>query len=331
MVKRVSSIEVARAANVSQSTVSRALSGRGFVSLETRTKVLDAARQLGYQTNMLASALSSQRSNIVAIIMGHLMNPFYPYVLERMTLQFHSTGRQTLLFVVDRDQQVDDTLPLVLRYQVDAIVITSATLSSQMSDRCASLGIPVVLFNRYVPGSQASVVCCDNVAGGRLVAETLLDHGHHFPAYIAGDPDSSTNRDRARGFCDVLKERGYDRCLQEQGAYTYESGYAAALKLLQGDDPPDAIFCANDIMGIGAIDAAREVGVAVPEELSIIGFDDIPMASLPAYSLTTIRQPVDAMIETTEKLLTRHLAKRRAKPEVKFLEPSLVVRGSARV
>ena len=144
---------------------------------------------------------------------------------------------------------------------------------------CTQRGTPLMLFNRYVRGAQAGAVCCDNVAGGQLVADMLIKAGHRRLAYIAGKHNTSTNVDRARGFSERLHELEYGPFLREPGEYTYESGYAAAQRLLERDDPPDAIFCANDITALGAIDAARDLGVVIPDELSIVGFDDIPAAS----------------------------------------------------
>ena len=168
--KKTSSNDVARVARVSQSTVSRVFSQSDAVTQKTKDKVLAAARKLGYKPNAIARSLITRRTDIVGIVMADITNPFYPTVLEKLTQRLQSTGRRALLFNVNPDRDVDDTLPLLLQYQVDAIVITSATISSEMTDECVRLGTPVILFNRYVPGVQVSAVSCDNVAGGRLVA-----------------------------------------------------------------------------------------------------------------------------------------------------------------
>jgi DNA-binding LacI/PurR family transcriptional regulator len=330
--KKATSIDVARLAGVSQSTVSRTFSGNGGkVSPETQKKVLTAARELGYTPNVIAKSLSTQRTSIVGIVMADITSPFYPYVLELFITELQKIGRQVLLFTAGPHQEVDDTLPLVLQYRVDALIITSATLSSEMADKCAWEGTPVILFNRYVPGANASAVSCDNVAGGRLVADLFLDAGHTRPAYIAGVKNASTNIDREKGFIGRLKERGLTEWLREQGAYTYESGYECARRLLQRDDPPDAIFCANDITALGAIDAARDLQVRIPEDVSIVGFDDIPAASWSAYSLTTIRQPVDQMVAATLEILTERIEHPETKLVTRLVPGSLIPRTSARL
>jgi DNA-binding LacI/PurR family transcriptional regulator len=164
------------------------------------------------------------------------------------------------------------------------------------------------------------------------VANLLLDAGHKHLAYIAGKHNTSTNIDREKGFTDRLRERGVADWLREQGDYTYDSGYQAACQLLQRAIPPTAIFCANDIMALGALDAARTACERqVPEDVSIIGFDDIPAANWPAYNLTTIRQPVNRMISATLDLLKERLDNPQAEPVLKLLPGVLVTRGSARI
>lgn len=329
--EKVTSRDVAQLAGVSQSTVSRTFSNDSMVALETRRKVLAAAQQLGYTPNAIARSLITHRTNIVGIVMTQITSPFHPYVLEKFIAKLQQLGRQALLFTAAPNQEVDDILPLVLQYQVDGLIIMGATLSSEMADECARQGTPVILFNRYIPGANACAVSCDNVEGGRLVANLLLDAGHRRLAYIAGPENTSTNRDREKGFSDRLWERGVTRWLRQQGRYTYDSGYEAARRLLERDDPPDAIFCASDIIALGVMDMARDLGVKVPDELSIIGFDDIPSASWSAYSLTTIREPVNQMVDATLDLLLERLDGPEIEPVVKLLPGTLIERRSARL
>lgn len=330
--KQVTSIDVARLAGVSQSTVSRTFSSDGKVSAETRKRVLIAARKLGYKPNVIARSLSKQSTRIIGIVIVRFTNPFYALMVREFTRRLQDLGYWTLLLNVRHGREIDDALPMALQYQVDGLIITSATLSSQMADDCVRSGTPVVLFNRYALGTRANAVCCDNVAGGRLVADTFLDAGHQRIAYIAGEEGSSTNVDREKGFIDRLQERGHAVWLREEGgAYTYEAGYEAAKRLLEGDDPPDAIFCANDLIAMGALDVARhELGIQVPEELSIIGFDDIPQANWPAYSLTTVSQPIDRMVDTTIDVLMSAIQAPDADTIMKWIPVSLINRGSAR-
>ncbi len=302
MVRRgaATSSDVARLADVHQSTVSRALSGDVRVSAETRRRVQDAAAALGYTPNAIARSLITRRTNIIGIVTADITIPFQPYALEKFIQKLQAMGRQTLIFTAAPDQTVDDLLPTALQYQVDALIVTSATLSSRALYDCSRSGTAVVLFNRYMEGGLVSSVSCDNLAAGRMVADFLLDAGHQRLAYMAGDPDSSTNRDRQRGFLTRLWERGAAKPLVvENSRYTYDAGYAAASRLLGRGDPPDAVFCSSDGLALGTIDAARELGIAIPERLSVVGFDDVPMAGWNAYGLTTVRLPVEEMIDAT--------------------------------
>lgn len=331
MNRKVTSIEVARRAGVSQSTVSRVFStGSPNVSSEARDRVLKASRELGYQPNAIARMMSTRQTNIIGIVMATITSPFYPYVLEKFLRELQAIDRQVLLFTASETQSVDDLLPLALQYQVDALIITSATLSSEMAAISMQRGTPVILFNRTVSAPNVSAVCADNVAGGRLAADVLLDSGHRRPAFIAGIQDTSTSQERERGFSERLRERRVGRWLRQQGNYTYESGYAAAQALLDQPEPPDALFCANDIMAIGALDGLRARGVRVPDEISVIGFDNIPMAGWGAYQLTTISQEVDQMIARTIALMQALIEAPDQPARVEHVPGRLIVRASVR-
>ncbi len=330
--KRVSSVDVARLAGVSQAAVSRTFTPGGSVSDKTRQKVLAAAKKLGYTPNVIARSLIQQSTKIIGIVMVRFQNPFYSKVLGEFTRKLNEMGYRTLLLNVAHSKEIDEALPMALQYQVDGIIITSATLSSKMADGCLQAGTPVVLFNRYDSSGNFNAIYCDSVGGGRIVADALLDAGHQRLAFIAGEKDTSTSRDREKGFTERIQERGCKVFLRESGGdYTYEAGYSAAERLLKRKKRPDAIFCANDLLAMGAMDYARgQLGIRVPQELSIIGFDDIPMASWPGYSLTTIKQPVDWMVDATIERLIRAIQAPVAEIVMKKVHGILVERDSAR-
>jgi DNA-binding LacI/PurR family transcriptional regulator len=251
-------------------------------------------------------------------------------VLEKFLGRLQQSGRQSLLFTASADQKVDDILPQILQHQVDALIVTSATLSSDMAAQAARAGMPIILFNRTILGSQASAVCADNVEGGRQIANLLLDSGHQRLAYISGIANTSTNIDREKGFSDRLRERGMLHWQRAEAHYTYQSGYDAALSLLASNDHPDGIFAANDITALGAMDAACALGLRVGEDVSIAGFDDIPMAGWNAYNLTTIRQDVDTMIDRTIELMLEKIADPTSPATLRLVSGQLIVRGSVR-
>ena len=191
---QVTSIDVAKLAGVSQPTVSRAFDPESPVSPNTRARVLAVAAELGYTPNVIARSLKSRNTNIVGIIMANLTSSFfYPNVLEKFTQQLQSRGKQVLLFGAPPDRPVDEILPQVLGYQVDALVIASTTPGEAIIEECARIGTPVILFNRFAPQTQANVVGCDNENGGQQVANALLDGGHDCIAYLAGISSTATN------------------------------------------------------------------------------------------------------------------------------------------
>ena len=330
--KKATSIDVAKAAGVSQSVVSRAFTPGGKVAPATRKKVLEVAGKMGYQPNAMARGLVTQRSNIVGIVIGDITNPFYPQVLMKFSEKLQAMGKQVLLLNVSGDQSTDTALLLALQYRVEAIIVTSVTLTSKLSKAFTESGVPIIFFNRYadLPGMVA--VSCDNVGGGREVADALLRAGHRRFAYIGGKPDTSTNQDRRKGFMDRLKASGFDLIFSVEKEYSYDWGYHTARYLLGQKERPDAMFCANDIIALGVLDAARqELGTRVPEEVSVVGFDDIPAASWPAYALTTVMQPVDRMVDATLEVLVEQLSDTNANCGVKLLPGILVERASARL
>ncbi len=304
IVRPVTSVDVARAAGVSQATVSRVFTPGSRITGPMRERVLATALALGYRPNAIARGLASQRSRMIGIVMGNMRNPFYPQVLELFSDVLRGTGRQVLLFTVRDGETVDDLLPELLQYQVDGVVIASANLSSGMARNCASLGTPVVLFNRVSKDAEVSSVCCENRVGGRLAADILAQAGHRRLAFLAGTADTSTNTERLTGFTERCGELGLPEPLVEPGAYTYEAGFAAMARALEAGTAPDGVFCANDIIALGALDAARQGGLVPGRTVSVLGFDDIALATWPNYRLTTIRQDIQAMVRKAVQVLT---------------------------
>lgn len=329
--RRVTATDVARLAGTSQSAVSRVFTPGTSVSAETREKVMAAAAQLGYRPNAIARSLITRRSRIVAVAMAYLNNQFYPDVLEALSDRLQAQGYQILLFTADRHAAADPMLEQVMRYQVDAIVLASTSLSSAFARECRQAGVPVVMFNRTMDDPGLLSVTGDNERGGHTIARFLLAGGHRRPAFIAGLEASSTNRDRERGFTRALAEAGQGAPLRAVGHYSFEGAAEATRELLRRQDRPDAIFCANDHMAIACIDVARhEFGLAVPEDLSVIGFDDIGPARWPSYNLTSYSQPLLPMVEATVQVLLECMEDPSRQMNSVVLKGQLVVRGSAR-
>ncbi|MBB3395999.1 LacI family DNA-binding transcriptional regulator [Rhizobium sp. BK060] len=293
--------DVAKFANVSQSAVSRVLSG-GSVSEPLRKKVIDACEKLGYVVDLGARALVRGSSNMVAVVVANIMNPFYPYILDKLTLRIQSGGFEVLLLNASGGRDIDELVPIVLQYKVRSAIIMTSSLSSRMAKKLEEHKIPTVMLNRYSTISSGNSVACDNLAGGRLVADEFLKRGFKSVAYVGGAAGSSTNLDRRNGFLQRLAEDGAQPVVALDGEFNHEWGYNAG-RMLRHYQGVEAVFCADDVIAMGVIDSLKEHGLSVPQDVSVVGFDDIPSAGWAAYSITTIKQPVDDMIEQTLKIL----------------------------
>ncbi|MER2535918.1 MAG: LacI family DNA-binding transcriptional regulator [Rhizobiaceae bacterium] len=323
--RSLTSHDVASMLGVSRSMVSRAFNPAASVAPEMRKRIIDAATALGYQPNAIGRSLQTRSSKIVALVLGTMENPFYAQVLERLSRELQLAGFQSLLFSLSPGQDVDSQLPFLLQYNVDAVVIVSASISSGVATRWIDSGRRVVLFNRTLPGTPLPSVSCDNVGGARQIVDHLVAQGCRRLAFAAGRKDTSTNIERERGFLSRLAEIGMPFAGKTDGEHcTFNDGYKAAVHLL--DHKPDAIFFANDVMALGGMEALRERGARVPEDIAVVGFDDIPAAAWRTNSLSTIRQPLDQMAASAVDLAVQD----NQGPELKVIHPgTLVVRDSS--
>jgi DNA-binding LacI/PurR family transcriptional regulator len=306
----VTSLDVARLAQVSQSAVSRTYTPGASVSGATRIKVEEAARKLGYRPNAIARTLITRRSRIIGVVMSYLENQFYPVVLEKLSQRLQRDGYHVLLFITDT-RQTDAVLAEILQYQVDGMVMASTAMSSALALRCEEAGIPVVLFNRVSSGSEnTSSVTTDNYHGGLLVGQYLARTGHTRVAYIAGLEDTSTNQQREQGLRDGLAESGQKVFARAVGNYDFEEAKVAARSLfsVKAAQRPDAVFVANDHMALAVMDTLRiELGLRIPHDVSVVGFDDVKQAAWGSYQLSSVVQDADAMIEATAGLLLEEM------------------------
>jgi DNA-binding LacI/PurR family transcriptional regulator len=331
----VTSIDVARLAEVSQSAVSRTFTPGASVSEQTRGKVMEAARKLGYRPNAHARSLITKRSRIIGLVLSQLENLFYPAALQQLATRLQRDGYHVLLFVNDTPN-ADELVHEILQYHVDGIVLAATTLSSVLAQRCADAAIPVVLFNRVMAlGSAGTVssVRSDNVAGGRAVARHLADSGHQRVAFIAGNEETSTNLERERGFRDGLAERGLRIWARDIGNYNFAQAQQAARALFKPrSERPDAVFVASDHMAFAVMDTLRfELRLRVPEDVSVVGFDNVPQAAWASYRLTTVEQPLQPMIEATVGVLQKYLRGEHAPQSENVVVPGqLIVRDSVR-
>ena len=329
---RITSAEVAIRAGVSQSAVSRVFTPGASASQNTIDRVKKAAAELGYRPNSLARAMVSGKSRIIGLVVAYLANQFYPEALERLSNSLQEEGYHVLMFMAAQTAgDIDAVVEEIVDYQVDGIIAASVALSSELSERCRAAGVPMVLFNRSQDVSTMSAVTSDNFAGGRKVAEFLIAGGHKKIGFCAGWEGASTQRDREAGFLASLKDAGIDLHCREVGNFKMEEARAATLRMF-ASNPPDAIFVANDHMAIAVMDTLRsELGLDVPKDVSVVGYDDVPAAAWPAFNLTTVRQPVNRMVAETVDILLQKIADTSTQPRKVKIDGPLIVRGSARV
>jgi LacI family transcriptional regulator len=333
---RVTIRDVAEAVDVAESTVSRALAGHPAVSEATRALVVEAARRLGYSWRraQVAQPESAARASprTVGVVVASLQNQFFPFFVDHLHDALRGLGYHMTLIIDDfaRAEASGAFEPLFRRY-LSGVIFATATTDSRIAAALLEAGVPLVLAVRSVDGLEADCVQVDNEMAGELAAQHLLALGHRRIGFAMGPPNTSTSRERLRGAQRALETQGV--VVRDEwvlaGAYTHAGGYSSAAQLLSLREPPTAIICGNDTVAIGALEAAHRHGFAVPERVSIIGFDDTPMAGWAMIGLTTVRQPMAemAMLAAT-RLVERIGAGPSLAPRRDLLPVSLVQRNS---
>lgn len=329
---RVTSIDVAQRAGVSQSAVSRVFTPGASASSQTADKVRKAAAELGYRPNSLARAMVSGRTGIIGLVVAYFSNQFYPDALEKLSSKLQSQGYHVLVFMASQAEgNIDDVVEEILDYQVDGIIAASVSLSSELSQQCQALGVPMVLFNRSQDDPTLSAVTSNNFDGGKKVAEFLVAGGHQKIAYLAGWEGASTQRDRETGFRSGLAQAGLDLYARGVGDFDPHIARQAILEMCSGADHPDAIFVANDHMALTVMDCLRyDLNLRVPQDISVIGYDDVPAAAWPSYQLTTVHQPADEMVDRSIEILLSQIRGEATTAKKIAIDGPLIVRGSAK-
>jgi DNA-binding LacI/PurR family transcriptional regulator len=331
--QKITSMEVAKLAGVSQSAVSRVFTPGASSSKKTNELVRKAAAELGYRPNVLARSLITGKSRMIGLVVAYLDNYFYPEALELLSSALQKKGYHVLIFMSgNKEGDIADAVDEILDYQVDGIIAASVSMSSDLAKRCTSAGVPVVLFNRTQDDDRLSAVTSDNFQGGQKVARFLLAGGHKRIGYIAGWEGASTQRDREKGFTEELVRNGQELYAREVGNFNSDEARQAARIMFSKQNFPDAVFVANDAMAIAVIDVIRfELGLQVPEQVSVVGYDDVPISSWPAYDLTTVRQPANRMVAETVSILIESIENKTTTARRVEIDGPLMVRGSAKI
>lgn len=328
--EKVTSQDVARRAGVSQSAVSRVFTKGASASPKTAAAVKKAALELGYRPNVLARSLQTGRSRIIGLVVAYLDNYFYPEALEKLSNSLQESGYHVLIFMASQtSENIDEVVEEILDYQVDGIITASVAISSDLTARCKAAGIPVVMFNRSQDDDSLSAVTSANYAGGRKIAKFVAAHAPKRIGYIAGWRGASTQRDREAGFRAGLFEEGRELDVVTFGEFRQSVAREAAREMFD-KNPPDALFVANDHMAFAVMDVLRfELGLRIPEDVIVLGYDDVPPAAWPAYDLTTVRQPANRMISQTVSLLLSEIEDPQLSAKRIEIDGPLMIRGSA--
>jgi DNA-binding LacI/PurR family transcriptional regulator len=323
--------EVAEIAGVSRSAVSRTFTEGASVSPKTRKKVEKAARELGYSPNALASSLTTGRTKLIGLISNNFHNPLFLEVFDLFTRRLQEKGLRPLLVNLSTETDPENSLRMLQQYSVDGVIVASSTLSPEFAKAFRDAKIPVVhSFGRFASAPDVHVVGIDNVECGRMAARTLIARGYRRIAFMGGPKQATSTIDRRAGFLEVAKTtKGITATESYATAYSFAAGRAEMLALLKST-PAEAYFCGDDVLSIGALSAIASSGLRVPEDIGIIGLNDMEMAKWENFNLTTIRQPIQQIIDSSIELIGAVLEDHDRHPEARLFGCKVIERGTLR-
>lgn len=327
-VGRLSVHDVAREAGVSIATVSRVLTGSRSVRQSSAEAVLQAAARLGYRPNQLGRALRRQSTQAIGMIVPRVDNPFFPLVVQDTERYLRRCGYALLLSTCDDDPVVESQrVEMLVDRRVDGLLISPCHLTESAAaiDEAARY-IPVVQLDRGTDGYDGDFVAVDDASGIRQAIAHVRAAGRRNLAYIGGNTSNWSGAQRLRAFTDAEPGVSKDHVLL--GEFSEEWGRHSARQILSAPDPPDALICANDLIAVGVITAASELGVRVPEDVMVTGYDDIDLARLCRPALTTVRQPIPELVRQAIDMLLARLDEPHRPATRAFLRTSLIVRAS---
>lgn len=333
----VTSHDVARAAGVSQSTVSRALRDGSRISKATQERVRAVAAELGYIPSAMGRSLVTRSTRTVGIVVTDLTSVFYPHVIGPLHDELAARGYRMVLFTEGvesnsppEEAEIERLLDRLLDRSIDGVVLTTSRLDGRVPRHLAQRALPFVFLTRYVDGVAGESAVVDNSLGASLAASEAIRLGHTRIGTILGPDNTSTGRDRERGIRAALTaaEISLPEEMTRRGPFTFETGFSGMSELAALDQPPTVVLCGNDTVAIGAFNAARAKGLEIPQDVSIVGFDDLPIAEWEVFGLTTVNQPMEKMAQAAARLLIERIegtADSDAVRQVVF-EPRLVMR-----
>lgn len=333
-VKQVTLRDIARVTGFSINTVSRALNDKEEVRTDTRAKILAAAHELGYRPNRLAKGLRSNKTGTIGVVVTDVANPFFSALVKGIARAARDLEYSIILQDSDEDYAgEEEAIRVLLAEQVDGILITPVQSNQQTIKSLAKANFPFVLVGRYFRDLDTNYVVPDDYQGGFIATEHLLEQGYRRIGMVNGPLHISSARERFQGFSDALNQYNtpIDKSLVITGALTVEEGLDLSRSIIKQVPPPSAIVCYSDFVAFGVMQAIREIGLSIPEDIAVVGFDDVRMASCLQVPLTTIRSPKEELGRQAMQLLVRRLKENHAAGETvkRKLDVTLVSRESS--
>lgn len=324
--------DVAARAGVSRSAVSRTFTPGASVSPAMRERVEQAARDLGYHPNALASGLTTGRTRLIGLVSNNFRNPVFLQIFDLFTRALQDRGLRPLLVNLSDETDPEASVRLLRQYSVDGAVLASSTLPSGFALAFREAGIPIVhAFGRASDQPPVDVVGIDNAECGRMAARTLAARGYRRVAFLGGPQAATTTQDRLAGFGEALAglpDMAWSHSFA--GDYSFDAGRHEMLRLLDRGPPAEAYFCGDDVLSIGALSALADRGLRVPGDVGVIGLNDMEIAGWPNIALTTIRQPIDAIVGAAIEVVAALLEGDAPEPRVRLFPCHIVERATLR-
>ncbi|SEW29290.1 transcriptional regulator, LacI family [Cognatiyoonia koreensis] len=324
--------DVANRAGVSTSAVSRTFTDGASVSVKMRRKVEKAAAELGYSPNFLARSLTTRRTKLIGLVSNNFHNPVFLEVFDLFTRALQERGLRPLLVNLSNETDPENSVQMLHQYSVDGVIVASSTLPPAFSKAFRDKKIPVVnTFGRYSSSPEVHVVGIDNAEAGRMAASELVSRGYKRVAFLGGPESATSTQDRLKGFREELRNHP-DVSVSHSFAtqYSFQAGRTEMLRLAK-DDLAEAYFCGDDVLSIGVLSALKDVGKRVPEDVGLIGFNDMEMSSWESIALTTVRQPIKQIVNSSVELMAAMLDEPDRYPEARLFPCRVIERATLRM
>ena len=324
--------DVAKRAGVSTMTVSRVINNSGYISQETRERVEKAIAELGYVPNALARSFRSKQTCLLALVLPDITNPFWTTIARGVEDTASRNGFHVILCNTDESPEKEaNYINVLLQRRVDGIIIAPTTNDKNRFLMLKRQALPCVLLDRRVDGFKCDTVVSNGCEGAKKLTQHLLRLGYRRIAIVSGPLTISTAQERVEGYAQALQENQVpiDESLIVRDTYQQDSGYESVKQLLKQERRPEAIFAGNNFIAVGALHAIRELGLRIPEDVALVGFDDIPQGSLISPALTVVSQPAYEMgVAAADSLISRLSGKYRGKPRDIVVATSIIIRES---